>query len=55
MKWERDGEYAMKSGAYRITKNWTQTGWRYAAIHDKRVIGTAATADEAKAICEGAK
>ena len=52
MKWEPDGKYAIRSGEWRVTKNWTAAGWLYAALRGKEVIGTAATADAAKAMCK---
>jgi hypothetical protein len=52
VKWQPDGKYALVSGDWRITKNWTEAGWLYAVIRDRRVIGTAKSADEAKALCK---
>lgn len=49
MKWARDGDYALVSGEFRITKNWVAEGWRYLVFHRKELIGRADTADEAKA------
>ena len=51
--WKPDGKYCVTWGAYRVTENHTQAGWLYAAIADKAVIGTYATAAEAKAELEG--
>lgn len=48
MIWTKDGEYAIRCDPWRITKNWTPDGWRYALIRGRRVIATAATADECK-------
>lgn len=52
MKWTKDGEYAIRCDPWRITKNWTATGWLYALIRDKRVIGTASSADECKRLAK---
>lgn len=52
MKWELDGKYAMRSGAYLITKNATGKGWVYLCFKSKELIGRATDETEAKAICE---
>ena len=53
VKWVRVSDYCIQSGGYTVTKNHTQAGWLYAAIADKAVIGTYATAAEAQAALEG--
>ena len=52
MKWELDGKYALRCPPFFITKNWTPAGWVYLAFRDKALIGRAASADAAKALCK---
>ena len=55
MRWDGNGDYAIKSGEYIVTKNHTLAGWLYAArIKGQPTyepLGNHATAAEAKAAC----
>lgn len=51
MKWQRDGNYAIKSGDFVITKNATSEGWIYLVFRNRECIGRTKSAEEAKALC----
>lgn len=52
MRWTAQGNYAITSGPYLVTKNWTASGWVYLAFRDKALIGRASTSDAAMGLCE---
>ena len=51
MKWEKDGNYAIKSGEFVITKNSTSHGWIYLAFKGRELIAREKSAEAAKAAC----
>ncbi len=51
MRWQRDGNYAIRSGDFVITKNSTASGWVYLAFHKRELIAREKSAEAAKAAC----
>ena len=55
MKWTKDGAYAIRSGDFVITKNFTSDGWIYLAFYRRELIAREKSAEAAKAACEAHK
>lgn len=52
LHWEPDGKYAIRSGDFVITKNFTSDGWIYLAFYRRELIAREKSAEAAKAACE---
>ena len=51
LHWEPDGAYAIRSGDFVITKNFTSDGWIYLVFYRRELIAREKSAEAAKAAC----